>query len=155
MRLPSLVLAWVVMVGCAARTPGDQARALDERLVAPCCWRQTVADHDSPLATQIRAEIRTRLAAGEAPAAIEQRFVDEYGPQVLALGRAGEDPRGAMGMAMAIVAIVGLGVVVWLGRRWVRRAARVAGAGGAGVVAPTPLDAEAAERLDDELAATE
>ncbi|HVP11578.1 MAG TPA: hypothetical protein VMV94_10370, partial [Phycisphaerae bacterium] len=35
----------------------DQVRRIQERLMAPCCWQQTVAVHDSDIAKQMRTEI--------------------------------------------------------------------------------------------------
>lgn len=142
-----LVLAIVGAVACGGkRTSGDQAHELEQRLVAPCCWRQNVADHDSPIANEMRQEIRARLAAGESPAAIEEYYVATYGPRVRALGTAADDPRGAIGGATIVMALLGLGVVAVITRRLIRRAPP------APATPASPRDAAAEERLDDELA---
>ncbi len=44
---------------------------VEEHLLAPCCWNQTLDIHESPLATELRSEIRRRVDEGEAAQAIE------------------------------------------------------------------------------------
>src|SRR5688500_17510504 len=73
--------------------PPDPAHELATHFIAPCCWRQTLADHDSPVAVELRAELAARLAGGEAPAAIEQRLVARYGERILAHGGTGTEAR--------------------------------------------------------------
>lgn len=60
------------------------ARELERRLLAPCCWRETLDVHTSPLTTQLRAEIRTRMAAGEGAEQIERDLIARYGPRLRA-----------------------------------------------------------------------
>ena len=80
------------------------AAELEGKIIAPCCWTQTIDIHGSPLSTELRQEIRTRLTAGESAQAIEQSLVARYGPKILAvpagsqLGSAGS----LLGIAMAV-----------------------------------------------------
>jgi cytochrome c-type biogenesis protein CcmH len=116
---------------------------VEGRLLAPCCYTQTLDVHESPMATELRLEVRTRLAAGESPEAVEDDFAARYGEQVRAVPR-GRDPRGSMFLSatgVLVAAGIGLGLLV---RRWRR----------------TPLDAPRAvpeprdafdERIDAEL----
>ena len=56
----------------AEYVPG--AKRLEQRLLAPCCWdtsKQTLDVHDSPIAIDLRREIKRRLKAGETPDAVE------------------------------------------------------------------------------------
>ncbi len=148
-----LALALVGLGACHRRTLDDEAKALDQRLMSPCCWKQTIADHDSPTAHELRAEIRRRLQTGEDPDAIEAAFIERYGPRIRALGEGGGDPRGSIGLATAIATLAGLGLVAVITARLVRR-----GRAASTSAAPTAAggdDARAADRLDDELAATE
>lgn len=122
------------------------ANELSERLVSPCCWRESLRSHPSPLADELRREIRTRLAAGERAGAIEAELVARYGPRIRAFS-AGWDPRGTVG-AVFLVALAGiLGGFVWWARR---RRASVAPVAAASTPAPDPRLEDA---LDDELAA--
>jgi cytochrome c-type biogenesis protein CcmH len=61
------------------------AAALEGRILAPCCWNQTVDIHGSEISNAIRREIRTRLLAGESADAIQASFVDRYGQKILAM----------------------------------------------------------------------
>ncbi len=97
----------------------DGARALQERLMAPCCWTQTLDVHESEVSTQLRAEIRARLARGEAPEAIEDDFAARFGERIRAVPK-GKDPLKrvpvVVGLAM-LASAVGLVLVL---RRWAR-----------------------------------
>lgn len=84
---------WAVFL-CLAQTqaPGVEspplsasaAHEIESRLISPCCWRETLDLHQSPIAAELRREIRTRLAASESAAAIEDSLVARYGPKVRA-----------------------------------------------------------------------
>lgn len=150
----SLLVIAVVLAACTTRdAPADAERALAQRLLAPCCWRETLADHVSPTADEMRAELAARLGAGEAPAAIEESLVRRYGERIRALP-AGGDPRWIIGTAVGTVlvgSLIGIGVFA---RRRRRRAA-----GGTPLRAPSPPpppeEDTDRERLDDELLAVD
>jgi cytochrome c-type biogenesis protein CcmH/NrfF len=56
------------------------AHELEKRLMAPCCWRETLDTHESPTASDLRREIRTRVANGEPLSAIEADLLRRHGP---------------------------------------------------------------------------
>lgn len=95
------------------------AAALEGRIIAPCCWTQTIDIHGSPASTALRQEIRTRLAKGEDARAIEQSLVDRYGAKVLATPQGSRLGKTGVLLAMAMGA-AGVGAVMLL-RRWQRR----------------------------------
>ena len=132
---------FVAAVASCDREP-DKAAALEERLLAPCCWRQSLRVHQSPVATELRAEIGRRLAAGEPPAQVERELIERYGEEMRALPR-GHDPRWMLGGIAALAVAAGMVVVVQVGRRF-RRAVPPETA--------RPLAPEESDRLDDELA---
>jgi len=145
-----LVLLFVAFGRTAHAEPAVSAAYVQGRLLAPCCWTQTLDIHESELATSLRAEVVTRVAAGEPAAAIEDDFAARYGERIRAIPR-GRDPRIAVAFgsaAIALAALVGMGLAL---RRWVRRepASRTKDA------RPRPNDADDAYdvRLDEELRA--
>jgi cytochrome c-type biogenesis protein CcmH len=98
----------------------EGASRLEGRIMAPCCWMQTIDIHGSPIADELRAEIRRRLRAGETPDAIEASFVQRYGPKILAVPNS--SPLGGLATGLAI-AFGAAGVAgFFMLRRWSRAA---------------------------------
>lgn len=121
-------------------------RAVESRLLAPCCWTQTLDLHESPLADSLRAEVRARLRAGERPDAIEADLVSRFGARMRAVP-SGFDPRGSVLRIAAGVTLAAAGAAALTVRRWTRARPVTARPSAA------PLsDAENA-RIDDALAA--
>ncbi len=133
-------------VGTATPPTGAEL-ALQGRLMAPCCWTQTLDVHESEISTQLRAEIHTRLGRGESAEAIEDDFASRFGEQIRAMPK-GRDPLrrvpALVGGAMLLSA-VGL---FWVLRRWARRGDE----GAPSVVEPAEAAGDDYDaRLDDEL----
>jgi len=61
--------------------PGEHE--LLQRLFSPCCYRETLDVHSSPLADELRIEIHERLGRGESPDGILADMVSRYGDDVL------------------------------------------------------------------------
>lgn len=124
------------------------AAALEGRIIAPCCWTQTIDIHGSPISTELRQEIRRRLTAGESADAIEKSLVERFGPKVLAV-----PPGSRLGSAGILLGLgmlgAGVGAVVLL-RRWQRRSAPLP-LGATPAAAGAPNDAELDARVDAEL----
>ena len=59
-----------------------QARALMESLRCLVCQGQSIADSDAGMAGDMRALVRGRIAAGEAPRSIRRWLIDRYGDYV-------------------------------------------------------------------------
>jgi cytochrome c-type biogenesis protein CcmH len=132
--------------------PAPGEITVERRLLAPCCWNQTLDVHESDLATSLRHEIRARLHAGEAQSAIEDSLAARYGEKIRAVER-GRDPGGAMPFFVGFAALFAGGSLVALLRRWRRAGARIRP-----VETTKPSDADSAggpedARLDDELRA--
>ncbi len=85
----------------------DGAAWLEGRLIAPCCWTQTIDIHGSEIATELRHEIRARLQAGEARDAILDDIVKRYGERILAI------PKNSpiSGLALGLMALLGMGAI--------------------------------------------
>jgi len=106
-----------------ARVAGRaSAQALELRLVAPCCWNQTLEVHESEVASALRKEIRERLASGEPSEAIEDDFALRYGERIRAVPK-GRDPRTTVPVLIGALMLFGALGLVALGRRWTRRSA--------------------------------
>jgi cytochrome c-type biogenesis protein CcmH len=118
------------------------AAALEGKILAPCCWNQTVDIHGSELSNQIRREIRSRLRAGEAADVIQASFVQRYGTKIIAMEA--DSPLANIALT-TLVAIGAVGVAgLFMLKRW--RAAGIASR------APkTKRDEAANERLDARL----
>jgi cytochrome c-type biogenesis protein CcmH len=116
----ALGIASVAAVARAdARVEAD-ARALEERLHAPCCRGQMLDAHESEVTRELRRDIRARLRAGESAAALERALVQQYGASIVAVPK-DRDPRGGLSLALiAALAVSALALVVQ-GARWVRR----------------------------------
>jgi len=61
-----------------------QARELEARLIAPCCFSQQVSVHQSPAADQVRKQVRAMLREGRTSEEILDAYVAEYGVRILA-----------------------------------------------------------------------
>jgi cytochrome c-type biogenesis protein CcmH len=73
-----LLLVFVSVTALAA-----DAGAVADRLLAPCCWRESARVHQSPQAAQMRREIAQRLAAGDNEEQIIAQYVAQYGARIL------------------------------------------------------------------------
>jgi cytochrome c-type biogenesis protein CcmH len=124
------------------------ASALEGRIMAPCCWTQTIDIHGSEIANDLRREIRKRLKGGEGPDAIEASLVNRYGTKILAV------PPGSPLKTLATLLALGMGgagaaAFVML-KRWRGRTPAPAGGPPLG---KAEGDAQLEARLDAELRA--
>jgi len=149
----AVVLAAVALAVGLARS-GSSPPTLQERVQAvaaglrcPVCQNLSVADSPSELAQQMRAEIATRLRAGQSPDQIRQFFASRYGRWIL-LSPSGSG-LGLVAWAAPAAALVvgGLVVASVLGRR--RRA------GSAVSPDDRPLTASERDRIRREVAGLE
>ena len=105
--------------------PAQEARAreLFRELRCMVCQNQSIDDSDAPLAKDLRALVRERVAAGDSEEDIKDFLVDRYGEFVLLKPRFSG---GTLILWAAPVAVLLLGVVFALGasRRRKRQGAR-------------------------------
>lgn len=144
----ALLLLGAEEVHAQVSTEENVARAQDlqGRLLAPCCWVQTLDVHESELATALRKEIDLRVSRGETSEAIEDDLAARHGERIRVVPK-GKDPRMivplAVGLAM-VITLLGLGFAL---RRWT-----LASQGAPASMRP-PCDKDAYdEQLDEELA---
>ena len=110
------------------------ATRLEGRIIAPCCWNQTIDIHGSEVSYELRREIRRRLKAGETPDAIEASLVTRFGPKILAVPDS--SPLGSLATLLSIgFGAAGVGGYFML-KRW----------SGAGKKPATPAKPSTAEK---------
>jgi cytochrome c-type biogenesis protein CcmH len=126
-----------------AYVPG--ASAIEGRIMAPCCWQQTIDIHASEVSSELRREIRQRLRKGETADAIEASLVQRYGQRILAVPPGSPLKKIALGLSVLLIA-AGIGAVFLL-RRWQRQSGAPAKGSSD---APAKRD-EWDDRLDEEL----
>ena len=144
------LLAVLLAFDChAAATDGAAEKAVFQRLFAPCCYRETLDMHVSPISEELRLEIRARLGRGEAADAIVADMARRYGEEVLV-----RPPGRALTLAIFCGAGALAGLLVGLALWHSRRAANPTSHSGA----RPPLaddDPRLSDALEDELAALE
>ena len=130
----------------------SRARALEGRIIAPCCWTQTIDVHASEIAQELRHEIRQRLRAGESTDAIEADFVARYGERIRSVQP--DSPLGTIATVALVSAFLAGGLLFFFASKWRKRGppggggkeargdASAAGEAGAGDEWDERLDAE-------------
>jgi cytochrome c-type biogenesis protein CcmH len=127
------------------------AAVLEGKILAPCCWNQTIDIHGSEPSMALRREIRKRLRAGESEEAITASLVERYGAKILAV------PPGSPLKSVAAVMAIGMGGAGILAfamlKRWRTRGNAPAGKKKVDETDATDSDAKLDARLDAELKA--
>lgn len=116
------------------------APELETELVCPVC-RQTLDQSSAPVAIEMKALIRKRIAQGWTKQQILDEMVRNFGPGVLST----PSKRGFDALAWALPigsAMIGLGAVAYGANRWTRARPQTA---------EPALDPEMERRIDDEL----
>ena len=113
-----VLLATLLLAGTAAAAPPNAAD-LEAELVCPVC-ETTLDQSNAPIAEQMKAFIRARIAVGDSEQEIKDALVSQFGPNVLA-----KPPAGGFGLLawlLPLTAVVAGAIVVgFLIRSWSRR----------------------------------
>jgi cytochrome c-type biogenesis protein CcmH len=143
------MIIWAVLLGvsflsiqAAAQEKEEIARRIEGELMAPCCWAEPVSQHLSPIAEEMRREIRAMLAVGKTEQEILDIYVAKYGERILTTPPA----RGFNLLAYImpwVLAVTGVVAVVVVLKRWL--ALRSADS------ATPAVDDRYADRIDREL----
>jgi cytochrome c-type biogenesis protein CcmH len=140
------IALWLAVAATDPQALEREAKAIEAKLMAPCCWAQQVSLHQSPAADEIKQNIRRLLAEGKTSQQVLDVYVAEYGDRILA-----EPPARGFSRLIYVapwvflVASVGLVVVV------IRRLRAVAPAPAKTEQAAPPPSEDEADRIDDEL----
>ena len=93
--------------------PALEAKAKELMLSVRClvCQGQSIADSDAEMAADMRALIRTRVAAGESPDAIRRWLIERYGNWVTY-----DPPLGLLTAPLWIAPLALLALGLWVAR---------------------------------------
>ncbi len=117
------VVMGMLLAAAPGLTPGQRSlvEKLERALLAPCCYQEVVATHNSEQARAMRAEIAEMVAAGRSEREILDYYKQRYGARILA------EPEGVQWWIMNVAPVVmlagGAVVVALVLRKW-RRAAQ-------------------------------
>ena len=128
-KLPAVVA--LVLLGLAAipgRTQTAPApitheqealiRKIEGRLMAPCCYTQTIRDHDSQVAVDMRNEVTAFVAAGKSEQEIITYYRTKYGETILVV------PDGIQGHLLTILPLAAFLVSTGLLLIFIQKATR-------------------------------
>lgn len=120
-----VAVAAVLAVSTRTGTPTleERAQSIDRRIACPVCTGESVAESNAVVSRQIRADVRTRLRAGQSTDAIIAYYADT-GRKILAPADTGIDLLAwAIPIGAAILALCGLAFALV---RWRREPRQVA-----------------------------
>lgn len=88
--------------------------------MAPCCYTQTIGQHESEAAQQMRAELRHWLAEGLSEQQVLERYVARYGARILAVppGEGFNQLLFSLPFLVVVLLLIGGSVVAW---HWYQR----------------------------------
>ncbi len=96
-----------------------EAKALMETLRCLVCQGQSIADSDADMAADMRALVRQRIAAGDAPVAVRDWLIERYGEYV-----SYDPPMTAATWPLWLAPIGLLAAGAWLASRSLKRRRR-------------------------------
>ncbi|HEU4365108.1 MAG TPA: cytochrome c-type biogenesis protein CcmH [Candidatus Krumholzibacteria bacterium] len=108
-----MVIAPAVPAGYGSGDP--RLETLYTSFVAPCCWRDNLALHESPRADELRTRIAAMVDAGKSDEEIKAAIVQEFGKRILVVPEGGT--AGWLFRTPGFLGVVGLLVVVFFLRR--------------------------------------
>lgn len=108
-----ILFAVLLAMPALAQSLEEQAKELEGKIIAPCCWSQPVSQHYSAAADEIRTAVRQMLAEGKTSQQILDHYVSVYGERILASPRAkGFNllayvlPYVSLGLGMIVVVLI-------------------------------------------------
>jgi len=114
MIVPLLIAVFLAQP--TAETPNARIERLEDSLIAPCCWQETLKTHRSDVALRMKLEISRRISQGESDRQILEFFKQQYGARVLV------EPEGSAWwtamLAPLLFGVLGLWFVAHLLRKW-------------------------------------
>jgi cytochrome c-type biogenesis protein CcmH len=137
---------WLAVAAADPQAFEREAKLLETKLMAPCCWAQQVSLHQSPAADEIKQNIRLLLAEGKTGQQILDGYVAQYGDRILA-----EPPARGFSAALYVAPWIflagSMGLLFVVVRRWRTPGNQTAKAD----PVSAPPDDDESERIDEEL----
>jgi cytochrome c-type biogenesis protein CcmH len=105
--------------GDISLTPEQEtiATGLEDEFISPCCWHQALSAHDSPVAREMKVEIRSMLADGKSVDDIRTHYIELHGERIMTV-----PPGGGFNHLVWIIPLVagvfGVGIAGQLLRSW-------------------------------------
>ena len=117
MQFAMLALAVATQLSPSAQ---QTVARLEHVLMAPCCYTQTIDEHRSEVAAEMRQEVESMVAAGKSEQQIKDYYVAKYGATILVVpeGRTGAV---AYGVPVGLAAVALLLLTAVLRRRMLQR----------------------------------
>jgi len=79
------IISVLIMVNPAFLSTAQtaQIQKVEKRLLAPCCYTQSIAEHGSDIAVQMRGEVTEMVAEGKSESEIVEHYRGIYGDRIL------------------------------------------------------------------------
>ena len=119
----TLIASLILLPNLLQSTPTEEQLAKDQQyleahLIAPCCFRQVLADHESEPSGDMKKQIAELLRSGKTVKQIEDYYIAEYGDRILAVPRM--KGFNMMSFLMPIFAFaIGIAIMLLTLRRWI------------------------------------
>jgi len=137
---------WLAVAAADPQALEREAKQLETKLMAPCCWAQQVSLHQSPAADEIKQNIRLLLAEGKTGQQILDGYVAQYGDRILA-----EPPARGFSAALYVAPWIFLAGSMGLVFVVVRRLRTPGSQPAKADPVSAPPDDDESERIDEEL----
>ena len=129
--MKTFILLFALNLAPLTRSQIDEIRRLEHRLMAPCCYSQTIDVHMSQEAFDMRSEVEAMVAAGKSESEIVAYYKAKYGETILVV------PDGATGkVAFAVPVLAALIGTIFLG--WFLRRGTSVNLSASAVAQPAP-----------------
>ena len=116
----AIAAAVLLLSSAASLTPQQttEVNRLEESLLAPCCYSQSIARHMSPEAEQMRHEVTEMVTSGRSENQILEHYKALYGERILIV------PDGRTGKILFSLPVVAFlvcsGMLFWLLRKMLK-----------------------------------
>lgn len=94
---------------------GEEIHTVEKKLLAPCCYTQSIAEHGSDIAVQMRREVTEMVAEGRTEEEIVNHYRDQYGDRILIV------PDGLTGRILFSLPVVTSIIASFVLFIWLRR----------------------------------